>query len=197
MKLQPKVLTILTVVAVLCVLGIPGAAHAQLDGSAQAALGKAVHDSIDDCNKNTQNNVDAVAQQKTAAAYQVYSGMARVDAAAYSCLDQIDKALDALNLIVSNPADVFRQIFWNMVIGLIQQTCSIALGGISQFKNFVVGQFNRLCVPLPNLNLNINGSLNLPTPPCNGVNILNPQFTASGTTQRPGTWTLWNVDRNK
>ncbi len=144
---------------------------------------------------NYANNLATVAQARSTAAQNVFTGIPNIDVRLNYCMDLI-KAMFDLDVTLSNPMGLITSLIRSEILALINQACQAAMSVVQQAIAFGLSQFNRFCLPLPNFMIGgIN--LGLKPVPCNGVNLLNPKVTQGPTPQAPAGYSIWNSKWNQ
>jgi hypothetical protein len=183
-----KSLFLLVAFAVIVVCGVPQQAFAvniPTDACDPAANGGK------DFVQEAMNIGTNTALQKAQAEKQVMSSMGYIDAYAAYCFGPLVAVYDWVTGLGSgNPFNPYTFILGilisqvaNLVVTVLSAVCQYVLNDLRQLSSFLLSQLNRLCIPLPNLNLGLGGGLGLKNvPPCNGLS-LNP-FTPYGVQPR-------------
>ena len=108
------------------------------------------------------------------------------------CLNKIREAITAIGSMASsaNPFNVYNFIMTQLyniavkaIIQIISGACSAALAGIKALADEGVSILNKLCLPLPSINLSMGTlSSSSPTAPCpgGGVPLIQPSPTPYG-----------------
>lgn len=171
----------LTFLVLLAALGFSPAAKADYSADNTA---------IGNCKTTAQNNSMKAAQDKSAVVNNVFTGVPTIDARLYSCVQGI-RAVFNENAIVSNPMSILANFFQQEIVSMINQLCSNILADVQSVMKSAFSLLNVACVPLPQLNLG-KLNLNLPTMPCNGVNLLQPQITSGSAPSTAASWSIWS-----
>jgi hypothetical protein len=92
-----------------------------------------------------------------------------------ACVTQLTNLLNSLSGITS-PFDPLSGIIAAIVTSIITQVCTAALGEITSIQQDIK-QFMTICLPLPNLSLNLP---HLQLPPCLGMGVSGAQIPLIG-----------------
>ncbi|MER2520774.1 MAG: hypothetical protein ABTQ34_08835 [Bdellovibrionales bacterium] len=107
------------------------------------------------------------------------------------CFDKLKLFFDAImNIGISfNPFDFFVSILKDMIVEFINEACNYAVGSLDAMKDSILSQLNRMCIPFPNLGINLGDMPKFDYQECSGFA---PISVTTAPNQR--TWDKYNPD---
>ncbi|MFY9288031.1 MAG: hypothetical protein WAO98_05970 [Alphaproteobacteria bacterium] len=125
-------------------------------------------------NDRFRQSFASVGQAKLQAQNAAMALFGAIDLKVQTCFDKIKGMFTILGSL-SDPLALIWSLIAGQILALVNELCSSVLNTLSQLKSFVMSQFNRLCLPLPDFGLgSFDLDLDLKNATCDGVSLFNP-----------------------
>ncbi len=137
----------------LLMAGFPAVSHAAATDDDPCAAGE--NSPVDQAVRSLSAKV---AQDITRAELKLLQTWGAIDVRKNQCFDQLKGFFQAL-LDLRWDLNIFEMLMnriQDVVIQILNNLCSQVLGTLKDLEDSLVSQFNRLCIPLPDLSLNLN-----------------------------------------
>ncbi|HEU0117307.1 MAG TPA: hypothetical protein VFR09_01630 [Alphaproteobacteria bacterium] len=169
MTVKSKLPILFAALLLLFTFSMSGSAHAVSAPTDPCADGSSPFSKEDQLLQQNQAAVgQAIAQAKMA----TVAAFGEVDIATQTCWKNIQNIFSSL-AVSGNPMGLITNVIVQQIISMVNQVCSVVLSDLNSIKNFALSQFNRMCLPMPNFNLGLNG-FNLKDVTCNGTALFQP-----------------------